>query len=148
MGKSKLEPGLTNDSIAFNRENNSRVIRNRFSLSFSALTKESTRISVSSFFATFPRAASRKKEASQCHWPSLCNEKFIEEQSIEEDILPLSTSSSSQATSALCFVHFPTTAAGYLSYEYDFNILGLKQLDQLETNLKNMFMEKSKGNHL
>lgn len=46
------------------------------------------------------------------------------------------------------FVNFPTTAAGYLSYEYAFNILGLKQLDQLETNLKNMFIEKGKGNDL
>lgn len=64
MGRNKSEPGLTNDSVFFNRENNSREIMNSFSPSFSALTKESTRIFVSSFFATFPRAVSGKKEAS------------------------------------------------------------------------------------
>lgn len=78
----------------------------------------------------------------------VCNEKLIEEQNIEEDTLPGSISSSSQATSTLCFVHFPTAAAGHLSCEYAFNILGLKQLHQLETHLKNMFIEKDKGNDL
>lgn len=63
MVRNKSETGLKNDSI-FNRENNSREINNRFLLPFSTLTKESTRISASSFFATFPRAVSGKKKAS------------------------------------------------------------------------------------
>lgn len=96
VGRSKSEPRLRNYSIFFNRENSSREIQNRFPLPFSTLTKESTRISASSSFATFPRDVSEKKEASQCCWPSLCEEKLMEEQNIEEDFLPGSTSSFSQ----------------------------------------------------
>lgn len=52
---------------------------------------------------------------ASCHWLSLCRERLIEEQTTEEDVSE-NTSSPSEATSTLCFVSFPTTAASYLSY--------------------------------
>lgn len=117
MDRNKSEAGLTDDSIFFNRESNCREIKNTFSLSFSALNNESISIS-----ASYKARLHLLELYLERMWPlsvtgpAFAMKKLIGKQNIEEDVLPESTSSSSKATSTLCFVNFPTTAASYLSY--------------------------------